>query len=218
MRKHRTGFVLLFAAASVAVAQMPERPDPAEFPAKQAQAGVIIAVVPVPDSQQAESIFGENAAPTKAGFLPVEVVIFNQGEESIRVDLGPIQVMDFDNRFPQVDPEAVALVLYPKPEMKEPPKIYKPSPFPWPRGSGAPKDKKYAEREEALASLRSRQLRYSVVAPGGYARGYLYFDCRGKSIDLRNSAVHIPRIESYETGQPLLFFEISLKPYALPET
>ena len=54
------------------------------------------------------------------------------------------------------------------------------------------------------------------MAPGGYARGYLYFDLRGKSIDLAGSSLYVPGVEE-ATGERLLFFEISLKPYVETE-
>ncbi len=188
------------------------RPDPSKFPAHASYQGVTIAAVPIPDTPAAERIFGPRAAPTRAGFLPVEVIIFNQRSEIIRVKVGRIKIIGFDNQFEQVDPQAVAEGLYPRPEVDRP----KPSrlPVPWPRKQKVKKDKKRAQREEAEAALRSRQLRAALVAPGGYARGYLYFDLRSKSIDLAGSSLYVPGVEEEATGERLLFFEISLEPYA----
>lgn len=191
------------------------RPNPSKFPARASYQGVTIAAVPIPDTPAAERIFGPRAAPTRAGFLPVEVIIFNQRSEIIRVNVGRIKIIGFDNQFEQVDPQAVAEGLYPRPEVDRPKTSRRPRlPVPWPRKQKVKKDKKRAQREEAEAALRSRQLRAALVAPGGYARGYLYFDLRGKSIDLAGSSLYVPGVEEEATGERLLFFEISLEPYA----
>ncbi len=213
----QAGVLVLALAAPLAGAAQDNstRPDPSKFPAYASYQGVTIAAVPIPDTPAAERIFGPRAAPTRAGFLPVEVIIFNQRSEIIRVKVGRIKIIGFDNQFEQVDPQAVAEGLYPRPEVDRP----KPSrlPVPWPRKPKVKKDKKRAQREEAEAALRSRQLRTALVAPGGYARGYLYFDLRGKSIDLAGSSLYVPGVEEEATGEQLLFFEISLKPYVETE-
>ena len=213
----QAGVLVLALAALLAGAAQDNsaRPDPSKFPARASYQGVTIAAVPIPDTPAAERIFGPRAAPTRAGFLPVEVIIFNQRSEIIQVNVGRIKIIGFDNQFEQVDPQAVAEGLYPRPEVDRP----KPSrlPTPWPRKPKVKKDKKRAQREEAEAALRSRQLRAALVAPGGYARGYLYFDLRGKSIDLAGSSLYVPRVEEETTSERLLFFEISLKPYVEAE-
>lgn len=213
----QAGVLVLALAAPLAGAAQDNsaRPDPSKLPARASYRGVTIAAVPIPDTPAAERIFGPRAAPTRAGFLPVEVIIFNQRSEIIRVEVGRIKIIGFDDQFEQVDPQAVAEGLYPRPEVDRP----KPSrlPVPWPRKPKVKKDKKRAQREEAEAALRSRQLRTALVAPGGYARGYLYFDLRGKSIDLAGSSLYVPGVEEEATGERLLFFEISLKPYVETE-
>ncbi len=213
----QAGVLVLALAAPLAGAAQDNsaRPDPSKFPARASYQGVTIAAVPIPDTPAAERIFGPRAAPTRAGFLPVEVIIFNQRSEIIRVKVGRIKIIGFDNQFEQVDPQAVAEGLYPRPEVDRPKTSRLPTP--WPRKPKVKKDKKRAQREEAEAALRSRQLRAALVAPGGYARGYLYFDLRGKSIDLAGSSLYVPGVEEETTGERLLFFEISLKPYVEAE-
>jgi hypothetical protein len=178
---------------------------------------VTIAARPIPDTPEAEKIFGKNAAPTRGGFLPVELLISNERSESIEVALEGVKILSEGEQFRQANIDSVALALYPPPEAEEPKVDSGPRlPIPWPRGPKAPKDKKRAEREETEAALRSRQLRAAVVAPGGRARGFLYFDFRGAGIDLARSALYVPEVTAVSSGEGLLFFEISFKPYAEP--
>lgn len=209
--------LMLLAVASLA-AQEPARPfDPEHFLAHDSHQGVTIAARPVPDTPEAELIFGKKAAAPRAGFLPVELVIVNERTEPIEIALERVKILSDGDQFQQVDTETVALGLYPLPEPIEPKVGTGPRfPIPWPRGPKAAKDKKRAEREEAEAALRSRQLQAAVVAPGGRARGFLYFDLRAAAIDLSTAVVYLPEVSGETTGEGLLFFEISLKPYAKP--
>ncbi len=59
-------------------------------------------------------------------------------------------------------------------------------------------------------------MRAALVLPGGFARGYLYFDLRAAYIDAENAILYLPRVREKKSGKKLTFFEISLKPYALP--
>ena len=54
------------------------------------------------------------------------------------------------------------------------------------------------------------------MLPGGFARGYLYFDLRAAAIDVENATLYIPKVREKASKKKLTFFEISLKPYALP--
>ncbi|MCI0403027.1 MAG: hypothetical protein L0212_05835 [Acidobacteria bacterium] len=168
-----------------------------------------IAARPVPDTPEAEEIFGVNAAAPRAGFLPVELLIVNQRAEPIRVDLGRIRVVQPGEEFDQLAIEEIALALHPLPKSKEPvgsTRIPK----------KIPKDKNRTKREEGEAGLRSRQLRLERIPAGGQARGYLYFDLRGSSIRLSEAFVYVPDVEVEPSGEKLFFFEVSLKEYAKP--
>lgn len=218
----RFGFCCLAAGLALAglvlADEKPSSPELEGFRAHDSHEGVVVAALPVLDAPEAEEIFGSVAAPIRVGVLPVELLILNQRAEDIRVRLDEIKVLSDGRQFQQVTPETVALALYPPPDSKEPtvgrtgPRL----PIPWPRGPKNPKDKKRAEREEAVAALRSRQLRSQLVAAGGQARGYLYFDLEGESLYLSEASVYVPDLELAETEQALFFFEVSLKPYARP--
>lgn len=215
-RARQFAFVALLGAASLAVAQGPP-PDADAFLARDSHQGVTVAARPIPDLAEAEQIFGKKAAPVRAGVLPVELLVLNERPESIHVNLKRIKIMSEGEEFEQVDTEIMAQNLYPPPEVKQPDLGPKPQPpIPLPRRPGPPKDKKRAEREEADAALRSRQLRQEAVPPGGRIRGFLYFDLRGGSLDLARAQVFVPEVNAVESGEGLLFYEVSLKPYAKP--
>jgi hypothetical protein len=217
---HRPSFHLVLALALPGLALVAQGPaatkDEETFLSRDTHQGVSIAAKPIPDTPEAECIFGPNAAPTRAGFLPVELLIRNDREESIEVALGRIIVVSGREEFEQAGTKTVALWMYPPPGVKEPKVGGSRLPIPWPSGPKVAKDKKRAEREEAEASLRSRQLRAEKVAPGAHARGFLYFDLRDAGIDLTQSYVYVPEVNGVDSGEGLLFFEVSLEAYARP--
>ncbi len=208
----------LLTSPPVPAQQPPGQPTPGDFPAKDAHEGVTIAVVPILDTPEAEKIFGY-FAPTRAGFLPVEFIVFNHRKKTIEMELDGIAIFSGPDRFEMVEPETVALGLLPKPEqeIKDPTEQKQRRwPVPIPRGSKKPpKDKKKELREATAASLRRHELRSGQVLPGGYARGYLYFDLRRAAIDVENATVYIPKVTEKKSKKRLTFFEINLKPYAL---
>lgn len=206
---------LLASADEVGIApQAPPPRTPSDYPAHDAHEGVTIAAVPIPDAPQAVAVFGATAAPVRAGFLPVELILSNQRAEMVRVDLDRIQLVTADDKFEQAEPEEIAWALYPPPDVKEPRPRAPRYPIPIPQGKKG--DKNRSKREEAEATLRARRLRAGVVAPGASARGYLYFDLRDATLDLTHARLYIPTVVVLPSHEPLFYFEIVLKPYAKP--
>ncbi len=204
---HRAAYgLVLLLGLGAEPAQIPE-----SFRAREAHEGVTIAARPIPDAPEAEEIFGKTAAPVRAGFLPVELIILNRRDEPIRVGLSRVVVLEDERRFEQVELEEIALALYPLPKLKDKPSA---SPERIPTRMPKNKDKDLTKREEAAATLRSRQLRAATVNPGGQARGFLYFDLRRSSLALGKSIVYVPEVAVVPGGQALFYFEISLKDYA----
>ena len=193
------------------------RPDPEKFPARITQRGVTIAVVPVLDTPDSDKVFGPEASPTRAGFLPVEFVIWSDRDDTIEVELEDVVIYSLTGRFERANPETIARGLYPKPreEIKDP-GMPRPSPLPVPlprRKKKPKKDKLREKRESAEAALRSRELRFGQVPPGSFVRGYLYFDLRGAEIAPADAAVYVSGGREMGTGENLHFAEIPLKPY-----
>ena len=207
MREPRRGTILSLTLVALGLT-LQAGDIPESFRAREAHEGVTIAARPIPDAPEAEEVFGQTAAPVRAGFLPVELIILNRRDEPVRVELSRIVVLEDERRFEQAELSDIALALYPLPKPKDKPKT---------TGMGvpkAPKDKDLTKREGAEATLRSRQLRAATVNPGGQARGFLYFDLRRASLDVEKSIVYVPEVAVVPGGQALFYFEISLKPYA----
>ena len=199
----------LAAAAIVLAAQSADIPE--SFRAREAHEGVTIAARPIPDTPEAEEVFSKTAAPVRAGFLPIELLILNQRDEPVRVELGRITVVQDGQKFEQIELDEIALALYPLPKLKDKPSA---SPERIPSRLPKNKDKDLTKREEAAATLRSRQLRAATVNPGGQARGFLYFDLRRGSLDLDSAMVYVPEVVAAASKAPLFYFEIGLKEYA----
>jgi len=213
----RSGGVQLTLAALLAVGALAQAPaprlDPEQFRARDSHQGVTIAAVPLPDTPEAEKIFGPRRGPTRVGVLPVEVVIANGRAELVSVALERIVLETDSERFVRIDPEEISWLLFPPPEEKK--SSRRPAPLP-PFPTSKKSDKNRMKREEAEAALRQAELRAGLAAAGGLARGYLYFDLRGKTIDLERARLYVPEVVGTTSGEALLFFEIEFKPYAQP--
>jgi len=185
------------ALSGAGAAQAPPPVEPERFLARDSHEGVTIAARPLLDPVEAENVFGKNAVPGRAGFLPVEILILNQRAEAVRMGLTRIVVVTGADKFEPAAPREIAWALYPPPPSQKA------------RAGQIPRPP-----EEAEAALRVRQLRAAVVGPGGQARGYLYFDLGGAALELAEAGVYIPEVVVLPDEEALLFFEISLKPYA----
>lgn len=187
-------------------AQAPPPPvEPERFLARDSHEQVTIAARPLLDALETERVFGKNAALGRAGLLPVEILIFNERAEAVRVGLGRIVVVTGADKFEQIDPTRAAWAMYPPPSSQKAKGGHIPRPA---------EDKNRTKREEVEAALRVRQLRAAVVGPGGQARGYLYFTLEGAALEPAAASVYIPEVVALPGEEALLFFEISLKPYA----
>ena len=197
--------MLLALGGGAPTAQAPPPVEPERFLARDSHEGVTIAARPLLDPVEAEKVFGKNAAPGRAGFLPVEILILNQQAQAEGASLARIAGVTGADKFEPAAPREIAWALYPPPPSQK----VRAGQIPRP-----PEDKNRTKREEAEAALRVRQLRAAVVGPGGQARGYLYFDLGGAALELAEAGVYIPEVVVLPDEEALLFFEISLKPYA----
>lgn len=189
-------------------------PDVERFTARDAHQGVTIAVRTVSDVAEAESLFGKDAAPVRAGLLAVEMHVENRRAGAITINLSRIKILRDGDQWVPVTPGEAALRLYPLPEGRVP--DLGPRRLPIPGGPKMPKDKKRSEREETEASLASRQFRARNIPPGGQARGFLYFDLGAVGTDLTGAQLYVPEVDDTSTDEGLLFFEIALAPREKP--
>jgi hypothetical protein len=204
--------LLLILAVSGAAQESP--PVTERFAARDFHQGVTVAARLLTDAAEAKALFGENAAPVRAGLLAVELLIENQREAAIAINVGRIVLLRNGDKFHQTTPEEAALLLYPLPEGRQP--NLSPQPIPLPRRSPLPKDKKRKEREEAEASLASRRFRTRSIPAAGQARGFLYFDLGEVEAELGGMQLYVPEVDDAATGEGLLYFEVALTPAGKP--
>lgn len=210
----RTRLFTFLVFLAIAVMAQESLPAEARFTARDAHQGVTIAARPLSDVAEAETLFGKDAAPVRAGLLAVEMLAVNERDAPITINLGRITLLRNGDKFQQIPPAEAALLLFPLPEARAP--ALDPQPLPLPRRSPVPKDKKRADREEAEASLASRRFRTRSLPPGGQARGFLYFDLGEVGADLAGMQLYIPDVDDAATGEGLLYFEITLAPSREP--
>ena len=210
----RTRLFPFLAFLAIAVMAQGPPPEEARFTARDAHQGVTIAARPLSDVAEAETLFGKDAAPVRAGLLAVEMLVVNERDAPITINLGRITLLRNGDKFRQILPAEAALRLYPLPEGRVP--DLGPRRLPVPGGPKMPKDKKRKEREEAEASLASRRFRTRSIPPGGQARGFLYFDLGETGAELTRMQLYIPEVNDAETNDGLVFFEIALTPAREP--
>lgn len=213
MHRRALQFAFLLLLTIGTAAQEPP-PGDERFTARDAHQGVTIAARALADVAEAEALFGKEAAPVRAGLLAVEMRVENRRAGAIRINLSRIKILREGDELAQVTPEEAARLLYPPPEGRQP--NLGPQPIPLPRRSPLPKDKKRAEREEAEASLASRQFRARNIPPHGEARGFLYFDLGEVGADLAGAHLYLPEVDDTTSDEGLLFFEIALAPPEKP--
>ncbi|MBI4462101.1 MAG: hypothetical protein HY653_04265 [Acidobacteria bacterium] len=198
--------VLLFAFACAAQEPPAAGFDPAAYAARDVHEGVTLAARPYLAAADVEALFGRHSL-LAAGIVPVEVLLVNERQESVRVAWEQVVLLSGEAKFERIEPERIAWLVYPAPEMK--------TQQPWPgKPTKMPPDKKRNQREAVEAALRSQQMRVSVIPAAGRARGFLYFDRGTEPLTLARASLYVPQVVRLPEEQPLLFFEVSLKVYA----
>jgi hypothetical protein len=140
------------------------------------------------------------------GVIPIQVVLTNDGEDTIVVDGREIHLLDGKNRSIEgMDVEDVVRVVMGKsapPTQKNPSK----SPLPFPRSGG-----RRGDIFEIETDLTNKSLGEVRVAPKSTLGGFLYFQLPENQRNLHGYKVYVPEIRNLRSGEPLLFFEIDLK-------
>lgn len=182
--------------------------DPAAFPARDTHEGVTLAAKPHTQPADLAARFGKHPL-QPAGILPIEVLVVNERSEAIRIAWERAVLYIEEDRFETIDGERAAWKVYPPPKTK-PGK-------PWPgTPEKFPRDKKREVRENLQAALTSQQVRLAVIRAGSRARGFLYFDLGARRLDLSTARLYLPEVVRLPDEEPLIFFEVELKPYAQP--
>lgn len=176
------------------------RVSPADtYPAKQSQAGVVLAVKPYHTEELAKEAFGKGE-PHKYGILPVLVVITNGGEAPIKLDKIHARYVPARSREGIESITAQDLFFF-NPKGHEPKQRRIPG-----VGAMGPKVKK---GPLARQEFSDREFSAPVVPPGETVSGFFYFDI-GTGRDPLTGAIYVAGLNNMSTSQELFYFEIPL--------
>lgn len=169
-----------------------------EYAAKQEQAGVTVAVQPYRGEQEQKDAFGK-AEPYKFGFLPVLVVITNEGDAPLGLEGLKVRLIDGRREGLEPTPGEDLAFFNPKGHKPKDRPSYIPIPI------GGPKVKK---GPLAKPEITQREFQAPVVAPNTTASGFFYYNVGTGSLD--GASMYISGIRNMATGSELFYFEIPL--------
>ncbi len=175
-----------------------------KYPAKQAQADVVVAVKPYRSDKDVKAAFGK-AKPYKYGVLPVLAVITNRSDHALGLDGLKVRFITADrDGLEPIPPEELAyLKLDTKPKERPPylPRI----PGVW---RGGVKKGPLAKPE-----FEQRAFKAPVVPPKSSVSGFFYYLTGNLPDPVPGSAIYLSGVRDLNTGKELFYFEISLNPY-----
>ena len=175
-----------------------------KYPAKQAQAGVVVAVKPYRTEKEVKAAFGK-AKPYKHGVLPVLVVITNRSDHALGLDGLKVRFITADREgLEPISPEELAyLKLDAKPKKR--PHYLPPIPGVWRGGV----------RKGPLAKpeFEQRAFKAPVIPPESSVSGFFYYLTGNLPDPVPGSAIYLSGVKDLNTGRELFYFEISLDPY-----
>ena len=142
----------------------------------------------------------------RMGVIPIQLVLTNEGEDTIVVDGREIHLLDGKNRsIDGMAAEDVVRLMMSKSDPTSPKSPSKsPLPFPLPGG-------RRGDLFEIETDLTNKSLGEVRVTPKSTVGGFLYFRLPEKQRGLRGYKVYVPEIRNLRSAEALLFFEIDLK-------
>ena len=181
------------------------RLDPAgSYPCRQKQGSLTIAADPYQTWEKLKTAFDLKEL-DQMGVIPIQVILTNEGEETIVVQGSEIHLLDRKNRSIEgISVEDVVRVVMGKnaPPTMSPSKS--PLPFPLP-------GRHRGDLFEIETDLTKKSLGEARVSPKSTVGGFLFFRLPENQRDLSGYKVYVPEIRQLRGGESLLFFEIDLK-------
>ncbi len=176
------------------------RPQPAAtYAAKDSHDDVIIAAVPYDTEEKSKAVFGK-FDPSKAGVLPVYVVISNNSKDVLRLDKWTVEFVASDRqRAEPISAGTVSLMLRGR-NVPNTVDRRRTSPFP-----------RLPERAESDEALISNEFLLKMVPPGDTVGGFLFFDTSRRRGVVRGSKLYLTNMTWGSTGKELFYFEIKLE-------
>lgn len=205
MRFSRLALLSLAGIAILTAADSRWRPQRADaYEATQKQGGVTIAIKSYHADPQAPEALGKRN-PYDYGFLPVLVVISNDGEHVINIEDMKVRYVADRNEGLDSIPGRDLQTWNPKGNQPRP----KPRYIPNVPGLSRPKVKKGPLAQDEIVD---RELNAPIVPPGASEAGFYYFDIGEKDRPLAGASLYISGLRNMNTGQELFYFEIPFQP------
>ena len=175
-----------------------------KYPAKQAQADVVVAVKPYRVEKDVKAAFGKGK-PYKYGVLPVLAVITNRSDHALGLKDLKVRFITADREgLEPIPPEELAyLKLDTKP--KDRPPYLPPVPGVWRPG--------VKKGPLAKPEFDQRAFKAPVVPPKSSVSGFFYYLTGNFPDPVPGSAFYLSGVKDLNTGKELFYFEISLNPY-----
>lgn len=207
MRRYPQLVLLLLAAGSLAAQQPPPLPfDAKNYAQRDSHQGVTIAADPYLEATRAKTVFADHA-PNRVGVLPVELIVTNDSEHPVRIAVERSELILSRKRKLEPAPIQKVMARLYSPDLDATVSLPVPR-APLPRAGKRKRSRKDVEAAEA--DFRSKQFQLRVIPPHSSAKGFLFFDL-GPPFELSAGAVlYLPEVVDQDTGQPLLYFEITL--------
>jgi hypothetical protein len=179
---------------------MPEPKPASSYPARDQHASESVTVALDPyDMADKASIF--TVPYNQDGFLPIFVVIRNDGDQ-------PITLENMKTEYITVDrikiPRATEDDLYRR--LSRPESTPSPTPLPW------PKKVKGGISEKTRDEIDRSQFAAKAVEPHSTQAGFMFFDVSGISTPLAGATFYLSGVDDAK-GNELMYFEIPLEKY-----
>ena len=197
--------MLLVSATFAGYKSQKVRLDPAGSYACHLKQGTLtIAADPYQTWERLKTVFDLKEL-DQMGVIPIQVILTNEGEETIVVQGSEIHLLDRKNR--SIEGMAVEDVVQVVMGKNTPPtKSQSKSPLPFPLPGGHRGD-----LFEIETDLTKKSLGEARVTPKSTVGGFLFFRLPENQRDLSGYKVYVPEIRQLRSGESLLFFEIDLK-------
>lgn len=192
--------------ASGAYKNLAVKVGPAErYASRQSQGSVTIAADPYPSKARIRTAFDVKGL-SKLGVVPINLIISNQGPDSLSVNGGTITLLDpeYGSLQALAPKEVVNMVLKQSRRRRRP---LSPVILPGSRTGRSRLEKQAFEIEtDFLRKSLKRRIR-----PRATAWGFVFFQLPEKKSRLTGYKIIIPDVENDRTKQKLLYFDIEIK-------
>lgn len=193
--------------ASAAYKNLAVEVGPVEgYASRQSQGPVTIAADPYPTEARIRTAFDVKGL-SKLGLVPINLIISNQGPDSLSVDGATVTLLDPEYGSLQALPpkEVVDMLL------RQDRRRRRPLGVPLPRlGLGRGRSRVEKQAFEIEADFIRKSLKHRI-RPRAMAWGFVFFQLPERKSRLTGHKIIIPDVENDRTKQRLLYFDIEIK-------